>query len=186
VKECAFEDVYYEHCSYFSPGSLARLFRKCGFAILSLTREYDDQYLVIEAKPSDRPSGVHMDLEDDPGRMKHYVDHFKEKFQKILQTWKSRLQELKGAGKRTVLWGSGSKAVSFLTTLRIHDEVDYVVDINPHKHGFYMPGTNQQIVSPKFLETYEPDAVIVMNAIYRREIQGDLAKLRLHPEVMAL
>jgi len=27
LRDCAFEDIYYEHCSYFSPGSLARLFR---------------------------------------------------------------------------------------------------------------------------------------------------------------
>jgi hypothetical protein len=26
-----FWDIYYEHCSYFSPGSLVRPFRKAGF-----------------------------------------------------------------------------------------------------------------------------------------------------------
>ncbi|MEX0644265.1 MAG: class I SAM-dependent methyltransferase, partial [Parvularculaceae bacterium] len=29
----AFEDVYYEHCSYFTPGSLARLFRRARFDV---------------------------------------------------------------------------------------------------------------------------------------------------------
>jgi len=31
LRDLAFWDIYYEHCSYFSSGSLARLFRKCGF-----------------------------------------------------------------------------------------------------------------------------------------------------------
>ncbi|HWP41338.1 MAG TPA: class I SAM-dependent methyltransferase, partial [Tepidisphaeraceae bacterium] len=46
LKEAAFWDVYYEHCSYFSPGSLARLFRRAGFDLLELRRDYGDQYLL--------------------------------------------------------------------------------------------------------------------------------------------
>ena len=57
VRDCAFEDIYYEHCSYFTPGSLARLFRRCGFEVLDLATEYDDQYLTIEACPSGSPTG---------------------------------------------------------------------------------------------------------------------------------
>ncbi|MFQ5869973.1 MAG: class I SAM-dependent methyltransferase, partial [Candidatus Zixiibacteriota bacterium] len=30
LREQAFWDIYYEHCSHFSPGSVARLFRHCG------------------------------------------------------------------------------------------------------------------------------------------------------------
>ena len=36
LTDCAFEDVYYEHCSYFSKTSLARMFESCGFKVLSL------------------------------------------------------------------------------------------------------------------------------------------------------
>ena len=50
LRDCAFEDIYYEHCSYFSPGSLARLFRANGFEVLGLSTEYDGQYLTIEAR----------------------------------------------------------------------------------------------------------------------------------------
>ena len=51
LNECAFWDIYYEHCSYFSLGSLARLFRRCGFKIARLAKGFDDQYLLLEAKP---------------------------------------------------------------------------------------------------------------------------------------
>ena len=34
LRSGAFWDVYYEHCSYFSPGSLARVIRSCGFDLL--------------------------------------------------------------------------------------------------------------------------------------------------------
>src|SRR3954469_20876925 len=65
LTEGAFWDLYYEHCSYFTPGSLARLFRCAGFDLLDLRREYDDQYLILEAKPADGPTRQRFDLEDD-------------------------------------------------------------------------------------------------------------------------
>ena len=47
LRDVAFWDIYYEHCSYFSPGSLARLFRTCGFDVIRLATEYDGQYIMI-------------------------------------------------------------------------------------------------------------------------------------------
>ncbi|GAH35269.1 unnamed protein product, partial [marine sediment metagenome] len=51
LRDLAFWDIYYEHCSYLSLGSLTRLFRKCGFDAIDLWKDYDDQYLMIEARP---------------------------------------------------------------------------------------------------------------------------------------
>ena len=53
LEEEAFWDIYYEHCSYFSIGSLARLIRTVGFTMLGLGREYGDQYVTIEARMGD-------------------------------------------------------------------------------------------------------------------------------------
>src|SRR5581483_2756188 len=36
LRDTAFWDVYYEHCAYFSLGSLARLFRACDFDVLDV------------------------------------------------------------------------------------------------------------------------------------------------------
>ncbi|RIK12087.1 MAG: SAM-dependent methyltransferase, partial [Anaerolineae bacterium] len=51
--DVAFWDIYYEHCSYFTKGSLARLFRANGFEVKDLWTVYDDQYLMIEARPAE-------------------------------------------------------------------------------------------------------------------------------------
>ena len=74
LEEVAFWDVYHEHCSYFSIGSLARLFRRSGFEVLHVELDYDDQYLLIEARPSastpapGEPFPVEDDLEPAPPR----------------------------------------------------------------------------------------------------------------------
>jgi ABC-type Fe3+-hydroxamate transport system substrate-binding protein len=100
--------------------------------------------------------------------------------------WEDRLEQYKKDGKKVVLWGSGSKGVSFLTTLKIPDNVEYAVDINPYRKGYFMSGTGQEIVSPEFLKDYKPDVVIVMNGIYCDEIGKDLKNLGLDPEIVAL
>jgi hypothetical protein len=76
--------------------------------------------------------------------------------------------------------------VAFLTTLGSRGEIDYVVDINPLKHGTYLAGTGQQVVAPAFLKDYGPDLVIVMNPVYCDEIQKELTGMGLAAEIMAL
>jgi C-methyltransferase C-terminal domain len=60
------------------------------------------------------------------------------------------------------------------------------VDINPHKHGRFMPGTGQEIVAPEFLVGYGPTDVLVMNPIYTEEIRQNLARLGLAPMLLPM
>ena len=187
LREQAFWDIYYEHCSYFSLGSLARLFRRYGFDVIDLATEYDDQYLMIEARPSaGEATTAPLPQEEDVQELERHVTHFSQNYQRILEAWQRRLYDIHKSGRRAVLWGGGSKGVAFLTTLGIHNEIEYIVDINPHKHGMYMAGSGQQIVAPAFLREYQPDVVIVMNPIYWEEIQQDLTNMGLTAEVVTV
>jgi ubiquinone/menaquinone biosynthesis C-methylase UbiE len=183
LEEKAFWDIYYEHCSYFSAGSLARLFRRAGFGVVDLAREYDNQYLMIEARANpaeDRDPAAAQDLE----QVQQLVDRFAQELPVQLDGWRARLRGWRERGQRAVIWGAGSKGVAFLTTLGISDEIEYAVDINPHRRGLYMAKTGQQICSPQMLTEYKPDVVIVMNPIYRDEIVAQLDQLGLQPEVL--
>ncbi len=186
LHERAFWDVYYEHCSYFSQGSLARLFRTCGFDVVDLGTEYDGQYLMVEARPGTGTGTPPLPQENDLEELERLVVEFTNAIAETTSLWKGRLAEIKRKGQRAVLWGAGSKGVAFLTKLNIRDEVKYCVDINPYKHGTFMAGTGQEIVSPEFLKEYRPDIVIIMNPIYCAEIQADLHKLGLAPELVPI
>ena len=180
LDEIAFWDVYYEHCSYFSTGSLARLFRATGFEVTDLALEYDDQYVVIEARPSSIPaSGDPLPLEADLAALAAGVAHFETGFAATIKQWRADLAALKDGGKRAVIWGAGSKGVSFLTNTDAADGIDVAIDINPHKHGMYMAGTGHRIVAPEYLVSHRPDKVIVMNPVYVDEVRRDLQALGL-------
>jgi SAM-dependent methyltransferase len=185
LDELAFWDIYYEHCSYFSPGSLARLFRKCGFEVTNLTREYGDQYLVIEASVEGNRKDEALALEDDLIEMSRIVTRFSDHCQSKIDRWVEKLQKWEGQGQRAVIWAAGSKGVAFLTTLKIYDEIEYAVDINPNKLGTFMAGTGQEIVGPEFLKNYNPDFVIVMNPIYFEEVERTLENLGVQAQLVS-
>jgi SAM-dependent methyltransferase len=186
LREAAFWDIYYEHCSYFSLGSLARLFRSCGFEILDLAKDFDDQYLLIEARPANGIPGRYHSSEDDLEALTEAVKTFAKNFQAKFDDWNAYIDRLQRESQRAVIWGSSSKCVSFVTSLNIRDEIEFVVDINPHRQGKYLPGNGQRIVPPEFLKEYRPDAVILMNPVYRDEVREQLAQMDLKPELTAV
>ncbi|AQT69442.1 biotin biosynthesis protein BioC [Anaerohalosphaera lusitana] len=178
--EIAFWDVYYEHCSYFSDSSLCNLFEMCGFKILRSWSDYGSQYLMIEARPAENNTWPEDCVKPE---MLGLTRHFSSSVMHVRDRWKKYLNRNHEQRKRTILWGSGSKAVSFLNSLRIGKEIEYIVDINAFRQNTYSAGTAQKIVRPQFLKEYKPDEVVIMNPIYRDEIGGSLAKMGLTPKI---
>lgn len=183
----AFWDIYYEHCSYFSAGSLARLFRRTGFEVSAARLDYSDQYLLMEAVPTHQPSaGDPLPLEESVGDQLARVERFKVRIDEQLGTWRQRLTAMKAQGKKVVVWGGGSKSVGFLTNFADLALIDHVVDINPHMENNFIPGIGSQYVQPSFLSTFQPDVVIIMNGVYEKEITASLHQMNVFPAVQAL
>jgi SAM-dependent methyltransferase len=187
LDEVAFWDVYYEHCSYFSLGSLARLFRRTGFEVVELSLEYDGQYLLIAARPSTVPAaGEPLPEENDLDRLRAGVDHFRSGYDELVTGWRKRFATLTAEGGSAVIWGSGSKGVSFISNLALGDELAAAVDINPHKWGKFMVGSQHEIVAPEALRQISPDLVVAMNPIYLDEIGASLTDVGVEAELRAL
>jgi SAM-dependent methyltransferase len=186
LSEGAFWDIYYEHCSYFSPGTHARLFRQEGFDVTDLALCYDDQYIYQYAKPALRQTQPRLPLEHDLEEMHALAAAFPDHVERVKGFWQERIGAAWKKGRRVVLWGGGSKGVSFLTTLGLTEEIAAVVDVNPYKQGKFMPGTGHAVVAPRQLVDQPPDLVIVMNRIYVDEITASLREFGLRPEVTAL
>jgi SAM-dependent methyltransferase len=185
LNEAAFWDIYYEHCSYFNLGSLARLFRSCKFEVIHLQKDYFDQYLLIEAKPAEKKSQKAYEIEESVTETAQNVKRFSFSCQKKLRFWKNQLLQIQKSKKKAIVWGSGSKCIAFMTTLNVENEIEYIVDINPHRHGKFIPGVGKQIVPPEFVKEYKPDIVIVMNPVYRNEIKQMLDTMGVTAELIS-
>lgn len=184
LKEVAFWDIYYEHCSYFTLGSLARLFRLNKFEVEYLAKDYFDQYLLIDLSPVNQISKKILNIEEEVEVTVKTVCTFSLKSKDKIDGWKKTLNQIKKDKRKAIVWGSGSKCVGFMTTLNVTDEIDFVVDINPLRHGLYIAGVGKQIKSPLFLKKHKPDVVIVMNPVYSEEIRKDLENMNLYPEML--
>ncbi len=112
------------------------------------------------------------------------LSEFRQKCSQKIDYWLRTIRKFAREGQKTVIWGSGSKAVAFLTTLKLAREIEYVVDINPYRHGKNMPGTGHEIVAPQFLTGYKPHKIIVMNPVYCDEIQQELDGLNVKADLL--
>lgn len=178
--EGAFWDFYYEHASYFSIESLAGALARAGFEVEEIRRSYGDQYLQALVRPAAAAA------QPPTPRLGPLVAEFRDRCRASLADWNRRLDAARAAGGRVALWGSGSKATGFLTSLAHPEAVDVVVDINPDKHGRHVASAGQRIVAPDELRALDPTLVVIMNPIYRAEIARDLASMGIRPEVLAL
>lgn len=188
LRDCAFWDIYHEHCSYFTPKALRNLFAVEGFEVQELWSGYEHQYLMLTGRQMDNSDNSLAAIERCDEHDCRTVTRFAGAAQRQILYWRALLSEMKQNGKHAVIWGSGSKCVAFLSAVGGHASgcVEYVVDVNPFRHGSYVPQTGQEIVSPAFLRGLAPDVVIIMNPIYTAEICGELQSMGLHCSVLSV
>ena len=127
-----------------------------------------------------------LEKENDLSGLNRYIARFVDEHDHKLDEWRKKLTDIRKNGKRIVIWGASSKAVAFLTNLKVSDDIQYAVDINPHKTGTYIAGTGQEIVAPEFMVDYRPDVAIVMNPIYIEEIKGIIKGMGVNTELISI
>ncbi|MGI9174514.1 MAG: class I SAM-dependent methyltransferase, partial [Rhodothermales bacterium] len=181
LRELAIWDLIYEHCSYFSPLSLRYLFRENGFTVRRTDEAFGGQYLTLEAYPGQTSEDVADGEAAELDVLRNDVADFAQRYEEKVAAWNRKLAAARQASERVVIWGSGSKGVTILNVLEARDQIEYAVDINPRKQGKHVAGTGQQIVPPAFLKTYQPDVIILMNAIYESEVRQTAKELGLDP-----
>jgi hypothetical protein len=185
LQSMAFEDIYYEHCSYFTPGALARALRHAGFGVQRLWLDYDDQYLLAEAVV-DPAQGKSFDIEEPVADVLSMVDRFQSEIASSIDDLRTRLIDALDAGQKVTFWGSGSKCIALWHAIGSPKKITSIVDINPNRWGKYAPGMPFKISDPASLVSSQPDIVVPMNAIYLDEITNDLRKLGSNAKVITL
>ena len=184
VRDWHIWDLTYEHVSYFSPMSLRRALSDAGFSVMQVGSSFGGQYLHAEVDLAGDDKAAPTSLAPDGEAV--VIKHISAAFSAGLHRWKERMSGLIAGGHRIVVWGAGTKAVSFLNMLGISADkgLEYVVDINPRKKGRFLPGMAQQITSPDFLREYRPEIVVVMNKEYEGEIQSMLESMDLQCDLL--
>lgn len=173
----AFWDMQYEHCSYYTPVTLAAILSRCGLAVDRAYLTYDDQYIVAEAHLDEAGSRV-QDLTEEIASLRRRVQSFSRLVEQIFIKWTGWFEERAGKRDDVVVWGAGAKGLTYLNYLK-PTNVDRVVDINPGLQGKYLGGVGLPILAPEQLADRPPTHVLLMNPIYRDEVRGILDRIGL-------
>jgi SAM-dependent methyltransferase len=179
--------VMYEAGCFFSPSSLARIFRDCGFQVLDILPALGSSQLEIEARPS---LSARKHPSEDPeliAEIDQQVAGFAAEYVTQAKEWSERFDLYRKREKKVVLWASGMRAISLLANVpSAASWVEYVVDVNPRRQGRYMPKSGLRVVAPAELCQIAPDVVIATNPNYAPEILGQIRDLGLQCDFQIL
>jgi len=165
INNNTFFDIFYEHCSYFSEYSLAKLLEMCGLRISSSEKVFGDQYLWIESNFNHK--GI-KDIERKLtlGKVRDFFLHMQLNENEI----KSQIRAAKKKG-RVIVWGAGAKGMTLVNNIDPNREyIDCLIDINPKKTGMFCAGSGHEIQNPEWLEKDGFKTVFIMNKNYAEEI----------------
>ena len=113
LEDAAFQDIYYEHCSYFTAESLSSLFRSCGFDVFDTRREYGGQYLTLAARPSSRPVPAVRGREPFIEQLERQIDDFSARTTRAIEEWKWLIGMVASKGQESSVVGLRVKSGCF-------------------------------------------------------------------------
>ncbi len=175
LRNQVFFDFFYEHCSYFTPSSLATAFQRAGFGVEGVDLVFGNQYQWLKAR-ADSTSPI---ITTSPGEIVTLAHEYAEKERLFIEKAVGRLQSLRAQQKKIAVWGAGAKGVTLCNLLDPSGEIiDCILDINPEKQGKFLPGTGHPIFAPTAVNERNIHVVVGMNPNYYHEHTSLLTELR--------
>jgi len=163
-------NFYHQHLHYFSIRSLPHLMERAGYKVMAHGIKDFRQFMVI------KPAEISIYPERDPYADLVYAA-FKGYFGYV-QELRSQLQDwFRIHPERIAIYGASSTATGIVHLGGMPPEkIAFVVDGDPRKAGFAIPGTGVRVFPPDHLRDEPVDSVIIASDFYAKEIEGLLRK----------
>ena len=171
LRDNQFDTIYHEHYSYLSVTALKPIFECHGLKIVDVeklsTHGGSIRTFVAKSESIWETQDVvkaTMDEESvfDP-RDRAVLTSLHERTLKTKLDLVAELIKCRKEGIRVAAYGAAAKGNTLLNYSGIDsDLIEYVVDLNPHKQGSFLPGSRIPIVSGQVLNENPPDVLFVL------------------------
>ncbi len=181
IEHLEFDTIYHEHLCYFSASALRELFARQGLFLTDVEHiPIHGGSLRIFVQKRDAPSERLLQMlreERDTGLDRpDAFQAFAARVSAVGQELRDLLRRLRAEGKRVAGYGAAAKGTILLNFFRIGaEDLVWIADKNPHKHGLYVPGMKVPIVGPDRIEADAPDYLLVLPWNHREEIMRQQA-----------
>ena len=183
IKDLTFDNIYHEHTNYWSLTALYRFFENLELKIFDVEeinthggsiRIYISQEKNIEIKQTVKEF-LEKEKEFGLNKISTYLD-FGKKVENLKKEVVKNLKNLKKKYPNIVGYGAPAKASTTLNYFNIKEEIEFIVEDNPLKHGKFIPGVNISIVSKKKIKD-KNSAILVLAWNFFDEIKKDNTNL---------
>ncbi len=183
-----FDTIYHEHFSYLGFMTVEKMFAHHGLALFDVEElpTHGGSLRIFArhtqaSKPEVTPRVEAMrrkETEFGLSQIETY-ERFGEQVKATKRKLLGLLSGLKEEGKRIVGYGSPAKGNTLLNYCGIRtDFIDYVVDRNPKKQGFFTPGTHIPILAPDTIFATKPDYVLILPWNIKEEVMDQMKGIR--------
>ncbi len=182
-----YDTIYHEHYSYLSLLTTQRVLARAGLTVVDVEElPTHGGSLRTWSRPTEtagEPSAaVHAVLAAERRAGLHTLEGhrgFAESVAEVRNDLLDFLVACSRAGRTVAGYGAPGKGNTLLNHCGIRaDLLSFTVDLNPFKHGKFLPGTHIPIHPPEHLYAERPDYVLVMPWNLRREIERQLVGVR--------
>jgi 2-polyprenyl-3-methyl-5-hydroxy-6-metoxy-1,4-benzoquinol methylase len=188
IKYNQFDTIYHEHFSYFSLYTVKKIFEFHKLEIVDveeITTHGGSLRIYAKHKTNKNfkiKNSVNDLLEKEKRfgltNLSNYLE-FSKKIKLIKKELVNFFNDENKREKKIVCYGAAAKGNTLLNYCGIgKDQIEYVVDKNPHKQGLYLPGSHVPIKKPEEIKKTKPDFVVILPWNIKEEIMNEISYIR--------
>ena len=187
IEEVQFDTIYHEHYSYFSLLAAQDVFARRGLAVVDveeLPTHGGSLRVYVRHADSGAAPATRVDRllarEREAGLDgTEAFGRFGARVERTCRVFVDFLEAARADGRTVVGYGAPAKGNTLLNACSVSPELmAYTVDLSPHKHGRFLPGSHLPIHPPDRIFEDRPEYVVILPWNLRDEISAQMSGIR--------